>query len=99
MTTTKLNSMPYAKAIVIKDNVNELFSLISYTTKVAYVDTLGWLYVTGLYSMTTRKHLSAFAKEYCNTTYETIKKCYKYGLAYNIFTGDFINAETGEVVE
>lgn len=95
MIITKLKTMPYAQAKV--QQTNEGIALISYATCVATIDNEGWLTVNGLYSMTTRKHLSAFAKEYCATDYSTIKTCYEKQYKYNIYTKEFYNTKTGEV--
>lgn len=95
MTTTALKTMPYAQAKV--QQTDEGIALISYATTVAIIDNEGWLTVGGLYSMTTRKHLSAFAKEYCATDYSTIKTCYEKKYKYNIYTKEFYNMNTGEV--
>lgn len=59
----KLERMPYAQAEVIIED-GGIF-LKSYNTIVASI-VEGFFMVNGLYSMTTRKHLSAFAKEYAN---------------------------------
>jgi len=60
----KLQSMPYAQAhIEIHDDTQYLFS---YRTLVATIRTENgekWIRCYGLYSATTRKHISAFAKE------------------------------------
>lgn len=63
MTTRKLKFMPYAQARVSITSDGSIF-LISYTTTVIHVDPSGWLVCTGLYSATTRKHISAFLREY-----------------------------------
>ena len=87
----KLNAMPYAQAhIEIIDDTQYLFS---YTTLVATVrkDEDGYRLIRcyGLYSATTRKHISAFAKEN-GLTYQDFKavcgKPYEFGV------------DTGEVV-
>ena len=59
----KLKFMPYAQAQVIQFDDGSV-SLISYTTSVAHISANGFLTVYGLYSMTTRRHISAFIKEY-----------------------------------
>ena len=94
-----LKRMPYAQAKVqiIESGENLRCNLISYTTCVAHIIDGGWLLVNGLYSATTRKHLSAFAKEYCDADYSVIKKCYEKNLAYNIYDKIFMDRETGEV--
>ena len=58
VTKTKLTFLPYAQATVIIDDENNI-TLRSYTTDVAYLDNEGFLTINGLYSMTTRKHISA----------------------------------------
>lgn len=97
VTTTTLKSMPYAQAKVAFTPYG--ITLISYETPVAGIDTDGYVRVNGLYSATTRKHLSAFARDYCGTDYYTLKRCYTDGLMYNIYSKVFINATTGEIVE
>ena len=64
-TIKKLNAMPYAQAHI--EIIDDTAYLFSYTTLVASVrvdDDGKWIRCYGLYSMTTRKHISAFAKEY-----------------------------------
>lgn len=84
--TIKLKSMPYAQAHV-RTNDSETI-LISYQTAVAVISSDGWLTVNGLYSATTRRHLGAFAKEYCGTTYQVLKLIYDDDMEYNIHTGE-----------
>lgn len=93
--TKKLAKMPYAQATI--KMTEEATHLISYVTCVATIDSEGWVAVNGLYSNTTRRHLSAFAAECCNTNYQTLKKCYVEKLRYNIYTGEFYSTLTGEV--
>lgn len=99
MMSVTLKKMPYAQAKVqiIESGINLRCCLISYTTCVAQIIDGGWLLVNGLYSATTRRHLSAFASEYCSTDYSIIKKCYEKNLAYNIYNKIFMDRETGEV--
>lgn len=99
MLNVKLAKMPYAQAHIqiLETGSNFRCNLVSYTTCVAHIIDGGWVIVNGLYSATTRKHLSAFAAEYCGTDYYTLKKCYTENLAYNIYTKEFFNRETGEV--
>ena len=88
MTIKKLTRMPYAQAHVeIHDGT---ISLFSYVTLVADIDKDGWLTVYGLYSQTTRKHISAFCREYANCDYQTAKQIYNDGYKYNIHTGEVI---------
>ena len=84
-TERKLSAIPYGNAkVVVRDN--DRIDLVSYTTTVATVDMkTGFLCVYGLYSATTRKHLSAFMREYCNTDYSTAKRCATTGEWYNIY--------------
>ena len=84
---TTLKAMPYAQAKV-KRYPNHI-SLISYTTTVAEIIG-GVLIVRGLYSMTTRKHISAFVREYCGIDFQTAKKCYESGLGYDLVTREMI---------
>ena len=86
-TTNKLSAMPYAQATVIRmDNGNII--LRSYYTDVALIQADGWLSIKGLYSMTTRKHIGAFVKEYANISYQLAKKLFEDKLVYNIYTGE-----------
>ena len=61
---------------------NGVIQLKSYNTIVAWVDD-GVLYVTGLYSATTRKHLGWFAKQF-GLTYKHIRKVYDNGKPMSI---------------
>lgn len=84
---TKLSAMPYAQACVYHTCENATI-LRSYQTDVACIDNNGWLVVNGLYSMTTRKHIGAFVKEYAKINFQLAKKFYQDGMKYNIFTGE-----------
>ena len=88
----KLKFMPYAQAQVrILDNGE--IALCSYDTMVATISDKGWLYIRGLYSATTRKHLKAFCKEYCGfDTFSTIRLLAKEQMLMNIHTGEIIDA-------
>ena len=99
MTTTyhryeKLSAMPYAQAKV--GIVQDGSYLVSYSTLAAFVKD-GWLVVNGLYSATSRRHISAYVKEYANADFAIAKRCFKENLNYNIHTGEFMNRVTGEV--
>ena len=59
MTIKKLTKMPYANAHIEIDENGNVY-LYSYVTLVAELTADKWLTVFGLYSMTTRKHISAF---------------------------------------
>lgn len=94
--TKKLTNMPYAQAKVVIDE-NNAITLISYTTTVVVIDPQGWLTCSGTYSQTTRKHISAFMKEYGNgADYYTAKRCYEDGVTYNIYTGEIVSLADGE---
>lgn len=84
----KLKKMPYANATIIeKDSKN--INLISYVTTVIEIKD-GWLQVNGLYSMTTRRHISNFMREF-GFSYQLAKQLYEDKMALNIFTGEVKN--------
>ena len=87
MTTTTLSAMPYAQATIRKHDDGTIV-LISYSTAVAWIEADGRLYIRGLYSATTRKHIGAFVREYANLDYQTAKRIYEMGRGYNIYTGE-----------
>lgn len=89
ITKTKLTFMPYAQATVIIDNDNNI-TLRSYKTDVLYLDKEGFLTVTGLYSMTTRKHIGAFMKEYTSFNFAFAKAAYEGNYKINIYTGEIV---------
>lgn len=90
-TIKKLKSMPYAQAHI--EIVDSTIYLYSYTTLVCEINNDGWLYCYGLYSMTTRKHISAFMKEYTGLSYDNAKKCYEGNYCLNIHTGEILEIE------
>jgi hypothetical protein len=61
---------------------------MSYATIVATIDRDGWLTIHGLYSMTTRKHIGAFMREFVGMEYQTAKQIYNDGYQLNIHTGE-----------
>lgn len=83
-----LKSMPYAQATVIIEN-NEIV-LRSYQTDVIIITAEGWLVCTGTYSATTRRHISAFMREYGYGDYQLVKMLYNEGLKINIHTGEVV---------
>jgi hypothetical protein len=89
MTIRKLTAMPYAQAHIEIDNDNNTH-LFSYVTLVATITNDGWLTVYGLYSMTTRKHISAFMKEYGGGVlkYDGAKAAYEGNYRINIYPGE-----------
>lgn len=92
----RLARMPYAKAFVsVEPN---RIALVSYSTLVAEI-VGGVLRVYGLYSMTTRRHISAFVAEYAGVSYQTAKILCVNNLCMDIVTCVKWDAETGEVWE
>ena len=85
----KLSNHPYAQCSV-RELINGSVVFTSYNTDVIYIDKDGWLWVTGLYSMTTRKQIGYFLKEYVpQLNYYDIKRLYYSKLMINIHTGEF----------
>ena len=87
----KLDKMPYAQAHI--EEYENTYYLFSYRTLVATVryDSEGkWIKCYGLFSATTRKHISAFAKEH-DLQYTDFKDIA--GAPYEM------NIETGEILE
>jgi hypothetical protein len=81
----KLTAHPYAQAFV---EINETGTYLwSYRTLVVEVED-GWVKVNGLYSATTRRHIGAFMKEYCQLTYQTAKMLYEDNYTLNLHTGE-----------
>lgn len=88
MIIKKLSKMPYAQAHIEIDESGNI-TLFSYITRVATLTADGWLIIHGLYSMTTRKHISAFMQEYCQPfDYQTAKKIYEDNMRLNIDTAE-----------
>ena len=91
MTIKKLAKMPYAQAHIETLDAGTIV-LVSYTTRVAQILPNGWLSVYGLYSMTTRRHISAFMAEYgSGCDYATAKMIYTDKMVLNIYTGEVID--------
>lgn len=80
--------------IINGDNrYNNEISLVSYTTRVLTLTTInGIRYVecTGLYSMTTRKHISWFLREYAPDLKYTDIRDMKFNEAYCLETGELM---------
>lgn len=70
---------------------NGMVALQSYNTIVVEVNE-GWVKVNGLYSATTRKHIGWFAKM-LNLTYQDLKSFYEDNMIYNIYTGEYKDAQ------
>lgn len=85
-TIKKLTAMPYAQAHVEIDHEGTI-TLFSYVTRVATLTADGWLTIYGLHSMTTRKHIGAFMKEYTDFDYHFAKAAYEGGYSINIKSG------------
>lgn len=83
-----LSKMPYANAKVRIYKSGKIV-LQSYNTDVIIINEYGEMLVYGLYSQTTRKHISAFMKEYTNQDYYFAKKLYETEQRYNIFTDKY----------
>ena len=93
MTIKKLSAMPYAQAH-IEIHKDGAVSLFSYVTLVAHISSEGWLVVYGLHSMTTRKHISAFMREYASPCdFATAKQIYQDKKMINIHTGEVVDLE------
>ena len=65
-------------------------ALISYTTTVIIIDPEGWLRCTGLYSMTTIKHIGWFMRAR-GMSYQLAKLMYLENKEYNVNTGECRN--------
>ena len=88
----KLKNHPYAQCSV-RVLLDGSVVFTSYNTDVIYIDKDGWLYVSGLYSATTRKQIGYFLKEYVPAfTYQDIKMLYCKNLLCNIHTGELKKA-------
>lgn len=93
MEIKKLSAIPYGNAFVEIDTDNGNTYLWSYRTLVAKIEN-NWLTVNGLYSATTRKHISAFMREYTPFDYQTAKQIYTDNLALDITTGEVVERDT-----
>lgn len=83
----RLKYCPYGSAVVVYECDGGI-SLYSYTTRISTIDKDGWMDCTGTYSVTTRKHIGAFLKEYGNgVTYQTAKELARTGNKININDG------------
>ena len=88
MTKRTLKTMPYAQATVIISEKNDII-LRSYSTNVVIISD-DWMTCTGTYSQTTRKHISAFMREFNFGDYFLAKKLYTDNLKMNIYTGEIL---------
>ena len=84
-----LSAMPTAKAGV--GICHDGTRLISYGTVIINITPDGWLTCTGTYSPTTRKHISAFIREYApRLSYYDAKRAYEGHHKININTGEIV---------
>lgn len=84
----KLKNHPYAQCSV-RVLLDGSIVFTSYNTDVIYIDKDGWLYVSGLYSATTRKQIGYFLKEYVPAlSYQDIKSLYYNNRVLNIYTAE-----------
>ena len=88
MTIKKLTDHRYSQCHVeITDAAIHFFS---YSTLVCSIDD-GWLSCSGLYSMTTRKQIGWFLKEYApRITFQMVKQCVEDNTMIDINTGESV---------
>lgn len=89
--SVKLKLMPYAKAHVNVYPEAQTCCLVSYRTRVIELTNSGWLYVEGIYSRTTGRHITAFLNEYAphlKNPYQLAKQLAHDHVAFNIYTGE-----------
>lgn len=87
-TKRPLKNMPYAQATVIISGKSDII-LRSYSTDVIIISD-GWMTCTGTYSQTTRKHISAFMREFGFGDYFLAKHLFTENLKVNIHTGEVL---------
>ena len=84
----KLKNHPYAQCSV-RVLLDGSIVFTSYKTDVIYIDKDGWLYVSGLYSATTKRQIGYFLKEYVPyLSYQDIKSLYYNNRVLNIHTAE-----------
>ena len=84
----KLKNHPYAQCSV-RELIDGSVVFTSYKTDVIYIDRAGWLYVSGLYSATTKKQIGYFLKEYVPCLrFQDIESLYFSKHVLNIHTGE-----------
>lgn len=81
----RLSGMEYAQAGIIYEPACEF--LVSYETIVAELTADGWLTVYGLFSATTRKHLSRWGRLH-GVDYGILKRLYEREKSMNIYSGE-----------
>ena len=84
----KLKNHPYSNCSV-RVLLDGSIVFTSYNTDVIYIDKDGCLYVSGLYSATTRKQIGYFLKEYVPfLSFQDIKSLYCNKCLLNIYTAE-----------
>lgn len=96
-TMNKLDNHNYAQAhIVTYDDGTRI--LVSYQTPVIHIDPQGWLTCYGLFSATTRKHISWFIKQLgTGLSYQSVKECYLRDYEINIHTGEIRDIDDSNI--
>ena len=85
----KLNDHRYSQCHVEITTAGDI-NFFSYATLVCRIEE-GWLSCTGLYSMTTRKQIGWFLKEYApDMTFQMVKQCFEDSMMINIHTGEVV---------
>lgn len=88
--TCRLKHMPTSTAGV-NIYLDGRAELMSYETVVISIDGDGWLTCTGTYSATTRKHISAFIREWAPLlSYYDVKAAYEDKHRVNVRTGEVL---------
>ena len=105
----RLAAMPTAQAGIL-DHVDAInargryekragMTLMSYATPAATLTADGILTVSCLCSASTRRHVSAFLREFAPAiSYQDAKAAYNGGYSIDIENGDHIDNETGEIL-
>ena len=97
-----LERMPYAQAgVACRTVTNTVFEpvdlkiLYSYTTEVIRMYDNRFVLCTGTYSQTTRRHISAFVREYLpeGCSYYNMKSLAKTGGVLDLLTGELLTDE------
>ena len=88
MMIRKLDNHRYSQCHVEIDAAAIHF--FSYSTLVCSIEE-GWLSCSGLYSMTTRKQIGWFLKEYApRITFQMVKQCVEDNMMIDIDTGEIV---------
>ena len=88
MTIRKLDNHRYSQCHV--ETTDTAVHFFSYSTLVCSIED-GWLSCSGLYSMTTRKQIGWFLKEYApRITFQMVKQCVEDNMMIDIDTGEIV---------